>query len=297
MLCKLVTNLWVADLSKSDLRSMWALPVVLLALSLGSGPAVASSQSGDSFIRASHTLIESAAPSLFDAFFSKTTARLIDGQNPPLARYQPSPKGGVVEFGHDLHRYKSEYTIATVVIPKSQRPDFDQYMVVLTALSLANEKAHFDQDQAGSLKDFFALKAENETAKYCALYGLQQHVSDIVMLDMAIRLSDYFIKRQSAFGQNAVTAALDRMDLLPLYQEFRSAAAAKDRVKMTDILRRLKASRAAINIANLPECGPTGEAELSRAVISRAVASAYPYLLPPGSLSLAPSSDTSDYNQ
>lgn len=297
MSCSLVTNLWAAGLSRHDRRSVWGLSVALLALLLGAPPVAASSQSGDSFIRASHTLIEDAAPSLFDDFFSKTTARLIDGQNPPLARYQPSSGGGVVEFGHDLHRYKSEYTVATVVIPKSQRPDFDQYMVVLTALSLANEKAHFDQDQAGSLKDFFDLKAANETGKYCALYGLQQHVSDIVMLDMAIRLSDYFIKRQSAFGQNAVTAALDRMNLLPLYQEFKTAAAAKDRAAMTDILRRLKASRAAINIANLPECGPTGEAELSRAVISRAVASAYPYLLPPGSVSLTAASTTSGYNQ
>lgn len=297
MSCISDTKPWAAGLSKPDHRSVWGLTIAMLVLSLGSAPALSSSQSGDSFIRASHTLIKDAAPLLFDTFFSKTTARLIDGQNPPLARYQPSLDGGVVEFGHDLHRYKSEYTVATVVIPKSQRPDFDQYMVVLTALSLANEKAHFDQDQAGSLKDFFELKAANETGKYCALYGLQQHVSDIVMLDMAIRLSEYFVKRQSAFGQNAVTAALDRMELLPIYQDFKAAAAAKDRAAMTDILRRLKASRAAINIANLPECGPTGEAELSLAVISRAVAPAYPYLLPPGSFSFSPASGTSQYNQ
>lgn len=250
------------------------------------------------FIHTGRVLIEKSAPGLYTDFFSKTKIRAIDTPHPPLARYRPSPYGtqGVVEFGQDLHRYKSEYTVATIVIPKPDRPAFDQYMTVLTALSLANEKAHFDQDKSGSLADFYALRADGKIGKSCALYGLQQHVSDIVMLDMAMRLENYFLRTASIFGRNAVTSALDRMELLPIYQEFAKAAAARDRLKMIAVLARLKAARASLNVAALPECGPEGSAELPRAIIERAVAPAYPYLLPQGAVSSPEAPSRHRYN-
>lgn len=246
------------------------------------GPAAA--QEHDFFISSSRQLLDHVAPGEFDSLYNQTKAFLTDGPGAPLARYRPGSdpqQPDRIEFGHDLPRYRREYTLATLVIPKPDRPSFEQYMTVLTALSLANEKAHFDQDHNRSLDDFFAYQNAGDHRRACALYGLQQHVSDIAMFDMALKLQDYFVRRNSVFGQNAVLASLDRMNLLPFYAEFRTIAAARDRAAMTRLLSRLKAARSYINMSSLKTCLPKGEARLPPSVVARAVAPAYPYLQPP----------------
>jgi hypothetical protein len=247
---------------------------------------------GKKFISASYILIEQADPETFSDFFAGTTPKLISGPVAPLARYNPVASDGVmgiVEFGNDLRRYKKEYTIATVIIPKAQRPGFDQYMTVLTALSLANEKAHFEQHKNRSLADFFVYRERGKTAQACALYALQQHASDVTMLDMAVKLLAHFKSIESDFGMNAVTAALDRMGLLQIYWDFHAAAAAKDRPAMTAALKKLKLTRDQINLNAFKECLTTsGTVTLPDAVIKRAIAPAYPYLLTYGMSAQAP---------
>lgn len=259
----------------------WKLLLLILCAGLLLSPRL-KADSADDFIHESQTLIETAAPDEFQEFFKTTVPRLIDGPRPPLARYRPATDGpGTVEFGHDLRRYKTEYVVATSIIPKSQRPDFDQYMTVLTALSLANERAHFEQDRNGSFNDFFHYRAEKELNESCSLYALQQHVSDIVMFDLALKLETHFMQISSPTGLNAVSGSLDRMELLPLYREFYKAAAAKNRAAMTALLAKLYDARVKLNMSGMSECKGHQEVELPRAVIARAVEPAYPYLLPP----------------
>ncbi len=269
-----------------------------LWLSLFTISPVALADDADRYIQASRVLIGQADPGKFDTFFAETTPKLIDGPKAPLARYNPvsdEVPRGIVEFGHDLHRYKSEYTYATVTIPKPDRPSFEQYLTVLTALSLANEKAHFEQHKNRSLADFFVYRQDGDTSRACALYSLQQHVSDVTMLDMAVNLSSYFQSINSYYGMNAVLASLDRMNLKDIYLEFYSAADHQDRAAMTNVLKRLKAARDYINLNGMPACRKTtGEAVLPDAVIARAIEPAYPYLLTYGSASTTVR--TPDYN-
>lgn len=254
---------------------------LLAALLLLSSPAYADDLTR--FITASHILIEESAPGKFSDFFESTKPRLIGGKNAPLARYNPvASEGimGIVEFGNDMRRYRREYTIATVIIPKPQRPGFDQYMTVLTALNLANEKAHYEQHKNRSFADFYVYREDGDKAKACALYALQQHVSDVTMLDMALKLLGHFQKVNSDYGMNAVTAALDRMDLLQIYWKFQEAAIAKDRAAMTATLRELKSKRDKINLSGMKDCrNSSGTVSLPNSIVLRAIAPAYPYLM------------------
>lgn len=255
----------------------------ILWLSFLSFSPTALADEADHYIQSSRLLIEQADPRKFDTFFAETKPKLIDGPKAPLARYNPVSDAiprGIVEFGHDLHRYKNEYTYATVTIPKSNRPSFEQYLTVLTALSLANEKAHFEQHKNGSLADFFVYRQDGNIARACALYSLQQHVSDITMLDMAFSLITHFETINSTYGVNAVLSSLDRMNLKDIYLEFYSAADHQDRAAMTNVLKRLKAARDYINLGSISVCRKTsGEVKLPDAVIARAIKPAYPYLL------------------
>lgn len=235
------------------------------------------------FIRQARQLMATAQPGKFDTLFQMTQLRELKTAHPPLARYRPADgdtRRGFVEFGSDLRRYQDEYVYVSSIIPKVDRPDFNQYMTVLTALNLGNEYAHFIQHQNGSLDDFFEFKQDNKINQTCALYSLQQHVSDITMLDLAVRLEEYFQRIQSVTGQNAVTSSLERMDLLRFYTDFKTIAAAQDRARMNDLLHRLKTARDRINTENLRPCRKAaGSASLPRAVIARAIAPAWPYLL------------------
>jgi hypothetical protein len=193
----------------------------------------------------------------------------------PLARYRPVPglRGhGIIEFGNDLKRYHDDYVILTSIIPRGKRPDLDQYLAVTTALSLANESAHFQQDRAGSLDDFFALRRAGETSKSCALYALQQHASDIVMLNFAVKLDRIFLSENKPKGRLAITSSLEKMGLVQFFSAYEDVYLRRDTASLSKLLSDIKQSRMTLNMSGLSGCDGGGEAYLDKAMMKRAIA-------------------------
>lgn len=219
------------------------------------------------------TLIQQVDGPAFQALFEKTQLKINPSPYAPLARYQP--QGKVIEFGADTKRYQDEYVYITSIMERTDRPSFEQYLTVLAALSLANEKAHFEQDIDGSLDDFFAYQKQQDLPRMCALYALQQHVSDVVMLEMAVKLERYFLGLGSVQGTGAVRAALDKMSLKEIYEEFRQGLVTGDTPRLNASLAAMKQSRAALNIANIPFCKNGGATSLPNDVIRRATVPAH----------------------
>lgn len=214
-----------------------------------------------------------AQTDLFDAI----TFLPVTGTDAPLARYSPTDKP-TIEIGQNIRRYKQEYIYLSSDQDMSTKPDFDQYMTVLMTLSLANESAHFLQDKNGSLKDFYKFYEAKKLNKACALYSLQQHVSDIVMLKTALRLEQLFLGKGSTKGINALRIALEKNDLRDEFEDFRTAMDKKDTVTLDDILRRIRSKRNNANMAGLHFCPPYGDAKLDDDSVSRATeAAGYPF--------------------
>jgi hypothetical protein len=101
----------------------------------------------------------------------------------------------------------------------------------------------------------------------CALYALQQHVSDIVMLEMAVKLERYFLGLGSPQGVGAVRAALDKMGLKETYEDFRQGLLTGDSNRFKAALEAMRKDRSALNIANISLCKNGGTTSLPRDVI------------------------------
>ena len=244
---------------------------------------VSSSSRADSppiTFQAALELWKQITPSPHTHIFDHVTFIPVRGDDAPLARYSPKTtrEFGTIEIGQNIHRYRNEYVYLSSDQDMSAKPDFDQYMTVLMTLSLANESAHALQDHNGSLKDFYKFYNDHQLNNACALYSLQQHVSDIVMLKTGMGLEQFFLGKGSVKGINALRIVLEKNDLRDEFEEFRNAMNKKDSGDLNDILRHIRTKRNAANMSGLPFCPPYGDAILNRDIIDRATEPAgYPF--------------------
>lgn len=225
-------------------------------------------------IKAAKELLERAYPKIAAELFAATELKIAHENTAPLARYRPvmGREGrSVIEFGNDLKRYHDDYVIITSIIPREERPDLDQYLAVTTALSLANEMAHFEQDRAGSLKDFFSFRKKGDQDRVCALYALQQHASDVVMLNFAVTLDRMFLSENKPKGRLAIRSSLEKMNLAQFFPSYEDAYLRRDTASLDAVLAQIKRSRMALNMSGLPGCRAGGEVVLGQDVIQRAV--------------------------
>jgi hypothetical protein len=223
-----------------------------------------------SSLQGAKTLIQQVDGPAFQSLFEKTLLKISSSPLAPLARYQP--EGKIIEFGANTKRYQDEYVYITSIMERADRPNFEQYLTVLVALSIANEKAHFEQDIGGSLDDFFIYQKQQDLRRMCALYALQQHVSDVVMLEMAVKLERYFLGLGSPQGVRAVRAALDKMGLKETYEDFRQGLLTGDSNRFQSALEAMRKDRSALNISNISSCKNGGAVSLPSDVIRRATA-------------------------
>ncbi len=259
------------DLAANPMRySFFQTLFFLIALVLLPFFAYAGESPLPSSLQGAKVLIQQVDGPAFQSLFEKTSLKISSSPLAPLARYQP--EGKIIEFGANTKRYQDEYVYITSIMDRIDRPSFEQYLTVLVALSLANEKAHFEQDVNGSLDDFFTYQKQQDFPRMCALYALQQHVSDVVMLEMAVKLERYFLGLGSPQGVGAVRAALDKMDIKETYEDFRQGLLTGDSDRFKTALEIMRNSRSALNIANVQLCKNGGRAHLPDNVIQRATA-------------------------
>lgn len=193
-----------------------------------------------------------------------------------LAQYQPlietqTPQNGLLTIGTNLKRYKQDYLYLSTIYDRSEKPDFDQYMTLFILLSLANESAHRQQHINGSLADYIEFKHQDNTVAACTLYALQQHSSDVLMLDNALRIETYFLGKGYAAGIRALHLVLERMDVKDAFDEMRSAIAAQDHEKLKTALHALYVSRLKANMAPRPECKDVTTKRLADRIYKRAI--------------------------
>jgi hypothetical protein len=264
---------------------------VLSLILLTSFPTLAQ---GYSSLYSAQSLLLKLDSQKFSPLFEQTDVRFSSFANAPLANFQPRNNAvPYVTIGADLHRYKRDFLMISSVIPRSIRPDFETYMIALTALSLANETAHFYQYQNGSLNDFQTLRRQGLIAQSCALYSLQQHVSDILMLNTAYLLE----QRSNEIERQALRAALEKMDLLELYRDFYRFYEEKPSLEKNEVLQRLKQERDNENMKGLSFCKGTGSAHISRPLIMRAQQPIQEFLNQWRGLGLQNQTNTNSYNR
>lgn len=209
------------------------------------------------------------APDENRAIFDDLKLNPVVGHNAPLARYR-SENGGMVEIGQNLRQYRRDYIYLSSPMDMSTKPDFDQYLAVMIMLSLSNEAAHILQDRNGSLKDFYKFYKSGELGKACALYALQQHVSDIMMLKSAIRAEHLFLGRGSQKGINALRLALQKNNLSDEFELFREAMKNQNMADLNFSLSTIRSKRGKDNMAGLNFCTFSGTAQLDKKIINRA---------------------------
>jgi hypothetical protein len=222
------------------------------------------------YLSAALILWDSIAPVSEHTLFQKIHFQQVEGHNAPLARYQPNGKGGTIQIGQNFRDYRRDYVYLVSNQDMSNKPDFDQYMTVLTTLSLANESAHYLQDKNGSLHDFQEFYDHGKTTESCALYSLQQYVSDVVMLEKAVRIERYFLGTGSVKGLNALRVALEKNDLRDEFEDFREGLKTRDTILLNTILKKMRNKREDANMAGLKFCASHGDALLDKSIIDRA---------------------------
>ncbi len=227
--------------------------------------------------RAALELWTFVAPPSETNLFQDITFLPVTGDHAPLARYTPSDRP-TIEIGQNMRRYKKEYIYLSSDQDMSAKPDFDQYMTVLMTLSLANESAHYLQDQNGSLKDFYQFYRSGQLNNACALYALQQHVSDIAMLKIGLNMERLFLGKGSVKGINALRIVLEKNNLRDEFEDFRNAMNSHNTAALDDILRRIRSKRNEANMSGLTFCPPYGDAILPTDIVNRATEPAgYPF--------------------
>ena len=195
----------------------------------------------------------------------------VTGDDAPLARYRPENGGSLIEIGQNFRQYRRDYAVLSSNQDMAFKPEFDQYMSVLTLLSLANESTHYMQDKNGSLKDFYTFYQNHKTQEACALYGLQQYASDVVMMESAVRMEKYFLGQGSVKGLNALRIALEKNALRDEFEDFREGLKTHDIMKINTILHVMRAKRNDANMAGLDFCDNNGDALLDQSIIDRAI--------------------------
>jgi hypothetical protein len=202
--------------------------------------------------------------------FSDLKLNPVVGANAPLARYRPE-NGGSVEIGQNLRSYKRDYIYFSSPMDMSTKPDFNQYLAVMFLLNLSNEAAHILQNKNGSLKDFYKFYKRGDIGKACALYSLQQHVSDIMMLKSAQQAELLFLGAGSVKGINALRLALEKNDLMNEFEMFREAMKSKNTSELNNILTLIRTKRNTINMSGLTFCPPSGQEKLDKNIIAKAI--------------------------
>lgn len=230
-------------------------------------------------IKAALELWHIVSPQNDKDIFTHTPFTAATGPAAPLARYKPE-NAGAIEIGMNLRQYRRDYAFLSSNQDMAEKPDFEHYLTVLTALSLANESAHIRQKEANSLDDFYTFIKNGQLGKACALYAHQQHISDIVMLQFAYRAELFFLGHGATKGLNALRIALEKNDLRDEYEEFRESLKQQNSARLMEILSLIKAKRATSNMSSLTFCGNhKGEATLDEDIIERASLPAQPLLL------------------
>ncbi|MFA7275198.1 MAG: hypothetical protein WC043_00155 [Pseudobdellovibrionaceae bacterium] len=191
------------------------------------------------------------------------------GSGAPLARYV-TDKGGRIEISDKTDLARKDFSYLSTIQERSQRPSFDQYLTVLTFLNLANELAHALQHRNRSLDDFYTLYNEGNINEACTLYGLQQHVSDIAMLEKAVRLERYFLGQGQESGIRALHLALERNNLIGEYEIFRQSITARDIAKLNYIKNQIRIKREWQNMKGLNSCKSYEASDLAPDVTERA---------------------------
>lgn len=193
-----------------------------------------------------------------------------------LAQYQPllksqDPDDGILTIGTRFKQYKQEYNYLSTIYDRSQKPDFDQYMTIFILLSLANESAHREQHINGSLEDYVEYKNHNNTAAACTLYSLQQHVSDVVMIDNALRLENYFLGKGYAAGIRALHLVLEKMEIKTAFDDIQKSITAHNGPELKTAMHALYLARLKANMSPRPECRDITTIRLDNRVYKRAI--------------------------
>lgn len=191
------------------------------------------------------------------------------GFDAPLARYRPE-NGGGVDIGQNLRKYRQDYLSLSRTMDSSTKPDFDQYLAVMIMLSLSNEAAHILQDKNSSLKDFYKFYHSGDIPKACAIYSLQQHVSDIMMLKSALRVEQLLSGNGSIKGLNALRLALEKNGLLNEFETFRNAMKNQNISELNNSLSEIRSKRNVLNMSGVRFCPSSGTVHLSEKIINRA---------------------------
>ena len=256
---------------------MSRLIILISALLISGFPFISHADAPPVTFRAALELWRLVAPPSETHLFDAVTFLPVTGESAPLARYTPKEKP-TIEIGQNMRRYRNEYVYLSSDQDMSTKPDFEQYMTILMTLSLANESAHYFQDRNGSLKDFYTFYNSKQFNKACALYSLQQHVSDIVMLKAGLNLEQLFLGKGSVKGLNALRIALEKNELRDEFEDFRNAMTKRDTVALDRILRSIRNKRNHANMAGLNFCPPYGDTKLDDDTINRATeAAGYPF--------------------
>lgn len=212
-------------------------------------------------------LFEKIMPAELTQTIKSVPLGLIEGDGAPLARYRPKEK--IIEVGSNFDRYRAEYTVLSSNQDKVFRPDFDQYLGVLTALSLANEVTHVMQDKNGSMNDFYNALDKKNYPLACNIYDLQQFASDVVMMQAAYRIERYFLGLGSVKGIHAVAIATEKMGIAKNYEQYRHAMDNKDSEGIGYIFIGLHNARQRINMSELKFCKLSGVPRVSTDIDNR----------------------------
>ncbi len=270
---------WNAQFSRFSLYTAFLVSVVILLLTICTLQTAnaALPSSNPPYLQSAVQLLEAAEIPYSQDMWPHVSVSTAPYGFIALAQYTPfpTPEGSIIgriKIGSDLHRYKKEFTVLSSNIPRYERPDFDHYYTIVLALSLVNETAHFIQHQNGSLDDFYTLKARGDLPALCTLYSLQQHVSDVEMLDAALRLEHYFIQSGAIKSLYALRLALEKMEMREIFASFRSSYSAKDAPLLRQTLQSLYLIRLGDNMEGLRRCNGVSRADLEHEILDRAVA-------------------------
>lgn len=220
-------------------------------------------------------MILESLDSKFVPLFVDTDLRLTNNNHAPLARYTPAADPSqkpTIEFRRDLKLYKDDYVMTSSIIDRAVRPNFDQYLVILSALSLANEWTHYYQDTQGALTDLLQARKINDAGTTCALYDLQQYVSDIVMIETAYALDQKFRRANNLTGSLSILMTLEKMWLDDVFLDYRLARTHNNITQIKQALSAMHNKREAINISGLKGCPVSSPApSLPDDMITRAI--------------------------
>lgn len=254
-------------MKKSFFLFIFALSLILTA--------PVSAQTMPAHLSTARALLEKINPD-FSPLFRDTAIRLTDEKMDALATYIPSTgnqKRSTIQFRKTIKSYQDDFVMLSSTIDRPYRPNFEQYMAVLTALSLANEFAHYKQDKNGSLRDWYNYQKQKQSQAACALYDLQQHVSDIVMMETAYKLDAYFRKNNDLKGSLSIQMALEKMWLDKIFWDYTIARTADQKENIEFLIEEMHKLRYKANMNSRKSCPENPiQYKFDKNIFSRALA-------------------------